>query len=205
MPAVTAIFCDVGGVLLTNGWDHEARRAAALHFGLDRDDLEQRHADALADFETGRASLDDYLERTVFHCERPFSRDALREFVLARSQPLEDALAVMRRLAAGPRLVASLNNESRDLNEYRIRRYGLRECFSLFLSSCYLGARKPDEAIYRRALGITQRDPSECLFIDDREENLVPARRLGMRTLAYQGPKRLEEDLRTAGVWPDSP
>jgi putative hydrolase of the HAD superfamily len=203
---ITTIFCDVGGVILTNGWDHVARRAAADHFALDQDDFETRHERALPDFETGRLGLDEYLARTIFHRERDFTPKAFADFMFSRSEAHPEALSALRRVAAaGGHLLATLNNESLALNEYRIRRFGLADCFALFLSSCYLGARKPGEEIYRRALGIVRRPPGECLFIDDREENLAVPRRLGMRTIAYAGPAQLVEELRKAGVAPDVP
>jgi putative hydrolase of the HAD superfamily len=206
MDGPTTLFWDIGGVILTNGWDHVARRAAVEHFHLDGEEFEERHDRALPSFECGELSLQAYLQQTVFHRSRSFGFGEFEDFVLSRSQAHPDALALLRRIAAADGLLlAALNNESRALNEYRIRRFGLDACFSLFLSSCYLGARKPDEEIYRRALGIVQRAPGECLFIDDREENLAVPRALGLHTIHYQGAEQLEEELRKAGVPLEAP
>jgi putative hydrolase of the HAD superfamily len=202
---VTAVFTDVGGVILSNGWDRHSRRKAAEKFGLDPEEFEDRHELMLHAFETGQAGLEVYLDRTVFYRQRPFTRDDFRAFIFAQSRGYPDALAVFARLAASGRyLLATLNNESVELNEYRIRQFRLRDYFSIFLSSCYLGVRKPEEAIYRLALSITQRVPEECVFVDDRELNLECARRLGLGVIHFRTPQQLREDLRRNGVALDS-
>jgi len=199
--AITTVFCDIGGVLLTNGWDHDSRRLAVERFGLDPQEFAQRHDATMADFDCGRMTLDRYLDATVFHAPRPFSRDDFKAFMFAQSRPYTESLAVVRRLAdSGRYLMATVNNESRELNDYRIAQFRLRELFSLFFSSCYLGVRKPDAAIYRLALDVTQRAPGECLFVDDREPNVEPARALGMTVIHYTGADQLARELERAGV-----
>jgi putative hydrolase of the HAD superfamily len=202
---VTAVFTDIGGVILSNGWDRHSRRKAMEKFGLDPEEFEDRHELMLHAFETGQAGLEEYLDRTVFYRQRPFTRDEFRAFIFAQSRAYPEALAVFARLASSAGyLLATLNNESVELNEYRIRHFRLREYFSIFLRSCYLGVRKPEEAIYRLALRITQRAPEECVFVDDRELNLECARRLGLRVIHYRTPQQLQEDLRQNGVELDS-
>lgn len=201
MTRVTAIFSDVGGVILSNGWDRAARREAAVKFHLDWEDFEDRHELMLNAFEIGDASLEQYLDRVVFYRDRSFTKKEFVDFIYSQSQPIPETLAVMRRLAeAGKYLVGSLNNESRDLNEYRIQQFKLREYFDVFLSSCYLGVRKPDAAIYRLALSITQRVAEECVFIDDRGLNLECAREMGMRTIHFRHATQMEEELKKYGV-----
>jgi putative hydrolase of the HAD superfamily len=201
MGKVTAVFFDVGGVLLTNGWDRSARRraAGALHF--DWDEFEERHELVVADLETGRIGLDEYLGRTLFYQPREFTREQANAFILAQSQPCPGVLEAVATLERGKRcLLATLNNESLDLNRYRIERFRLRDYFDVFLSSCYLGVRKPDERIYRLAMEITQRRGEECLFVDDRALNVECAAHLGMRTLQYRDAAQLEEELRRNGL-----
>jgi putative hydrolase of the HAD superfamily len=198
---IRALFWDIGGVLLTNGWDRRSRRAAAERFGLDWEEFQDRHELINADFETGRLSLDDYLKRTIFYRPREFSPDEVKEFMFAQSQPHAEVRAVAEALArSGRYLMATLNNESLELNEFRIERFGLRNLFSIFFSSCYLGVHKPDETIYRMALQITQRPPYECLFIDDRELNLECAAQLGMNVLHYEDPASLCDQLAEYGI-----
>ncbi len=198
---ITALFCDIGGVLLTNGWDRNSRASAAAKYQLDWDELERLHEPALAALETGQISLDEYLDRTVFYRPRNFTKDNFKEFVLAQSQPCPETLAVLQRLTqSGRYLIAALNNESRDLNLYRIERFGLGKLFAVFFSSCYLGIRKPDEAIYRFVLEITHRAPEESVFIDDREPNVDAARRLGMLAIHYQDPNQFQRELLRVGI-----
>lgn len=199
MARITAVFWDVGGVLLTNAWDHGQRRSVAESFGLDHEDLERRHKPLVPAFDDGRLTLDDYLARTVFWKRRPFSRRAFKARMFAQSCTRPDGgLPLARRLKARGRcFLAALNNESAELNEYRIARFGLRRVFDVFLSSCYLGARKPDMEIYLKAQVLTGRAPGECLFIDDRPENLVLPRRLGWRTVLYEDRAGLERELRS--------
>ena len=201
MANVSLLLWDVGGVLLSNGWDRSARAAAAGHFGLDLADLERRHELAEADFETGRIDWDAYLTATVFYVERPFSRESFREFMRARSTGHARALALARSLRESGRYVmAALNNESRPLNEYRIRAFDLERIFHAFFSSCYTGFRKPQPEAYRYALTITQHAPEESLFLDDRPENIEAAAGLGIGTLRVQDPDRLGEELAVVGV-----
>lgn len=201
MAEVAVILWDVGGVLLSNGWDHGARRAAAERFGLDPAEFERRHEQVETDFETGRMDLDAYLTSTVFHVPRSFPREEFRQFMHERSTAHPAALAYARDLRIGGEYVlAALNNESRELNEYRIGAFGLREIFHIFLSSCYTGRRKPDPDAFRYALQITQRAPHEALFLDDRRENVESAARLGLRTLWVQDPDRIREELASVGI-----
>ena len=199
---VSALFFDVGGVLGTNGWDRGARREAAERFGLDWEEFADRHELVVADLETGKMGFDEYLERTVFYRDRAFTPEEFRRFVWSRSRPRPDTLALVDRLAArGTYLLATLNNESRELNEHRIELFGLRERFSVFLSSCYLGIRKPEAEIYRLAMDVTSRAPSECLFIDDRSLNTECAVLVGMQAIQFDGDAgRLASALADRGI-----
>ena len=174
---------------LTNGWDTDARLAAASHFVLDVEETEDGHQ-ALADgFERGELSLDVYLDHVVFHRARTFSRDAFSAFMRSRSQPHSSSLSVIGRLASvGRYRLATINNESREMNRHRIDRFGLDRIFSAFFSSCYLGVRKPDARIYEIALDVMQADRAASLFVDDREENVAGARAVGLRRFTRPSP-----------------
>jgi len=201
MPDVTALFWDVGGVILSNGWDRAARAAAAQKFGLDWEELQDRHDLASPAFETGRITLDTYLQRTVFYRARSFTREEFTDFIFAQSEEFPESRAVLAALAAtGKYLLATINNEPLELNERRIQQFNLRRDFMAFFSSCYLGVRKPDEGIYKLALEVTQRSPDECLFIDDRELNLECAEQLHMRTIHFKDAAQLRRDLVASGV-----
>ncbi len=201
MTEVTTLFWDVGGVILTNGWDRVAREEAARKFHLDREEFQNRHELANAALETGQITLDDYLERTIFFQPRAFTQDAVKAFMFAQSRVHPEARAMVEQLArAGNYLLATINNEGLELNLYRIQQFGLRRDFTAFFSSCFLGMRKPDPAIYRLALQVTQRAPEECVFIDDRPPNLECAGQACMRTIHYQNAQQLREEFRRNGV-----
>ena len=200
MAKITTLFWDVGGVILTNGWDREGRRRAAEQYKLDWEDFQDRHQLVNTDFEVGRLTLEQYLERTIFYQSRPFTKEEFRAFMFAQSQSQPDTLAIVERLSRSKKyLMATLNNEALELNLYRIEQFHLRDYFTAFFSSAFLGVRKPDSGIYRLALQITQRAPEECLFIDDRALNLECARLLGM-TIHYQNPALLCDELQRNGV-----
>jgi putative hydrolase of the HAD superfamily len=201
MSAPTQVFFDIGGVLLSNGWDREQRQRAVEHFGLDADDFLYRHEETVGEWESGRMTAMEYLDVTVFHQPRAFGISAFVDFMLAQSAPFEESLAVVRELAGRGRVrLATLNNEAEMLNEYRIARFDLRPLFSTFCSSCWLGVRKPGAAIYYRALRLVQAAPEESLLVDDREQNLAPAAALGMRTIHFRDAAQLRRELGEAGL-----
>ncbi len=201
MADITTLFWDIGGVVLTNGWDREARREAAQTFQLDAEDFQDRHELSFPAFDSGQISLNQYLDRTLFYCPRPFTREEFTAFMFAQSKEYPESRAVLRAAArSGKYLIAAINNEPLELNQYRIEAFGLREDFLLFFSSCYLHSRKPEETIYRVALEVTQRAAERCVFIDDRPLNLENPRRLGMHVIHYQNPRQLRSDLKKCGV-----
>ena len=201
MAKIRAIFSDVGGVLGTNAWDKKSRQDAAKKFGLDWDDFEGRHELVVNAFEAGRMTLDEYLDHTIFCRSRGFSREEFVAFMKEQSQPYRGSLDLFQRLASsGNYFLATLNNESLDLNLYRISLFGLKKYFPVFLSSCFLGVKKPDAAIYQMALRLTQCAPHESLFIDDRALNVEAARRCGMNAIQCIDPAKLEQTMREAGV-----
>jgi len=198
---IRAIFWDVGGVLLSNAWDRTERAAALEHFRLNEEEFRARHEMVVSSFERGKISIDEYLDRTVFYRERSFTRDEFRDYMFSLSRPMPEVLAFARSLADSHKyFMGTINNESRELNLYRIEKYGLREIFRVFVSSCFVGLRKPESGIYRLALELTQIDPHQCCFIDDRALNLECAAKLGMRTIQMQTLDQLREDLGKLGV-----
>jgi putative hydrolase of the HAD superfamily len=198
---VRALFWDVGGVLLSNAWDHTQRTAALEHFHLDEEEFHDRHDMVVAAFEQGKITLEEYLQRTIFYRERPFTREAFKEFMFSLSQPIPEVLSFAQTLADSRKyFMGTINNESRELNLYRIEQYGLRRIFRVFVSSCFVGLRKPEGDIYRLALEITQMNPDDCVFIDDRSLNLESAAQLGMHTIQMQTLPQLQEDLEKIGV-----
>lgn len=201
MSTIRALFWDVGGVLLTNAWDHQERDQAVERFLLSKSEFEERHRELVPAFEEGKLTLDEYLERTVFYEPRTFSKEDFKQFLFSRSHPKPQSLELARALR-GKYVMGTINNESRELNQYRIENYGLTDIFDLFVSSCFVGLRKPDERIYRLALDLTQHTPDECCFIDDRAVNLEGATKVGMKTVLMKDPQQLRRDLQMLGVEP---
>ncbi|THF88121.1 HAD family phosphatase [Deinococcus sp. KSM4-11] len=196
---IRALFWDIGGVLLTNGWDREQRADVIRRFGLDVTEFTERHKLAVPELELGRMTLDEYLSQTVFYAPRDFTREAFRTAMEAESQPHEDALALARDLSQRHRCY-SLNNEGADLNDCRIRTYGLHDVLLGFFTSCYLGVMKPNPAIYRLGLSLANVRPDEAVMIDDRAQNVEAARSVGMQAVQYVSAAQLQEELAALGV-----
>jgi putative hydrolase of the HAD superfamily len=198
---ITTLFWDIGGVVLTNGWDHDSRMIAAQTFGLDWEEFRERHDLSFPAFDAGQISLNQYLDRTIFYRPRSFTREEFTAFMFAQSKEYPETRAILSALArSGRYFIASINNEPLEINQYRIEAFHLRDDFQLFFTSCYLHARKPEEAIYRIALEVTQREPAKCVFIDDRQLNLENPRRLGMNVIHHQSAPQLAADLKSFGV-----
>lgn len=180
------LFVDIGGVLLTNGWDHVERKRATRHFGLDWDDVERRHHMAFEAHQEGRLTLEQYLTLVVFSEKRPFSRAQYRRFMFAQSHAIPDMLALVRRLKAlhGLKVVA-VSNEGRELNAYRIRKFGLAAFVDAFVSSCFVHARKPDPRIFRLALDISQVDAARVVYLENTPMFVRVGESVGIRSILH--------------------
>jgi putative hydrolase of the HAD superfamily len=198
---ITTLFWDIGGVILTNGWDRGSRLEAAAAFKFDYEEFEDRHDLSFPAFDSGQISLNEYLERTLFYRSRPFTREEFTAFMFSQSKEFPDTRAVLAdAVRSGKYFIGSINNEPLELNQYRIEAFHLRRDFLVFFSSCYVRSRKPEETIFRIALEVTQRPPEQCIFIDDRPLNLESPRRLGMIVIHHQNASQLRAELRNHGV-----
>ena len=196
MTDIRHIFFDIGGVLGSNGWDREQRHRAVEHFDLNAEDFQWRHEEVTAEWEEGRITIDEYLDIAVFYMQRPFTRKEFVDFMYSQSVPDPATVQVARALSADSRFtLMTLNNEAEELNVYRIETFGISQIFEAFLSSCWLGVRKPIRRFYSRALGIAHAEPSSSLFIDDRQQNLTPATSLGMNVIHFKSAAQLRSDL----------
>src|ERR1700730_9066123 len=195
------MFWDIGGVILTNGWDRASRREAAKVFQLDWEEFQGRHDLSFPALDTGHITLNEYLDRTVFHHPRSFTREEFTAYIFAQSREFPETRAILNEVTrTGRYFIGSINNEPWELNQYRIEAFNLRRNFEVFFSSCYVRSRKPEETIFRIALEVSQRPPEQCIFIDDRLLNLEVPRRLGMNVIHYQDAERLRSDLRKYDV-----
>jgi len=198
---ITTLFWDIGGVILTNGWDRDSRKEAANVFHLDWEEFQDRHDLSFPAFDSGQITLNEYLDRTLFYRQRAFTREEFTAFMFAQSKEYPETRVILDKLTrSGKYFVGAINNEPLELNQYRIETFDLRRNFQVFFSSCYLRSRKPEEMIFRVALEVTQRPPENCLFIDDRPLNLESPRRLGMNTIHHQSAEQLRYELGKYGV-----
>ena len=196
------ILFDVGGVLLTNGWDHCERAKVLDQFHLDRAEFEVRHAGPNDAWERDAITAKEYLDATVFYEPRNFSHDDFLDAIFAQSVLLPNgALRILSDLATSDKCVLGvLNNEAREPNEHRFDSFGLRSYVQVAFSSCYVGLRKPGAAIYRRALDILGKPPGRVLFIDDRAENAAAAASVGMKAIRFTGSDALQRELENMAV-----
>jgi putative hydrolase of the HAD superfamily len=183
---ITTLFLDIGGVLLTNGWDHQARKRAATHFKLEWDEEEVLHHLMFDTYEEGKLTLDEYLSRAVFNEERPFTRVQYREFMFAQSQPYPEMIELFTQLKIRHKLkIAVVSNEAREVNAYRIGKFKLNEFVDFFISSCFVHLRKPDADIFRLALDIAQTPIEQILYVENTPMFVQIAEGLGIQSILH--------------------
>ena len=183
---ITALFVDVGGVLLTNGWDHLARRRAAKNFKLPWAEMEERHRLVFETHEEGKLTFEDYLGWVVFYQKRSFTRAQFRDFMFAQSKPYPKMIDLVAQLKIQHGLkVAVVSNESREVNAYRIRKFKLNGFVDSFISSCFVHIRKPDVEIFRLALDIAQAPAQQVVYIENTPMFVQIAEGLGIRSILH--------------------
>ena len=201
MTKITALFLDIGGVLLTNGWDRNARRLAAETFNLNFDEMDERHHLTFDTYEEGKVTLDEYLDRVVFFRERPFTRDQFRTFMFAQSRPCPEMVELVCRLKSRYGLkIAVVSNEGRELNIHRIGTFKLDAFVDFFVSSCFVHFRKPDADIFRMALDIAQVKPEQVVYIEDRPMFVEVAQALGINGIVHAGYHDTVQELARFGL-----
>jgi len=183
---ITALFLDIGGVLLTDGWDHHARKRAATNFKLELAEMEDRHHLTFDTYEEGKLTLQEYLGRVVFYEERPFTPAQFRKFMFAQSKPYPQMIELVRKLKAKFGLkIAVVSNEGRELNAYRIRKFKLNGFVDSFVSSSFVHVRKPDADIFRLALDIAQVPARQVVYIENTPMFVQVAEGLGIRSILH--------------------
>ena len=199
--SITTLFLDIGGVLLTNGWDRAARQRAAEAFDLDFDEVNERHHLTFDTYEVGKLSLDEYLDRVVFCRERPFTREAFKAFMAAQSKPYPEMIELVRDLKTRYALkVAAVSNEGRELTVHRIQAFELGAFIDFFIVSCFVHYRKPDADMYRIALDIAQAQPGHVAYLDDRAMFVEVAGTLGIRGIHHTGYATTRAALQSLGL-----
>ena len=198
---ITALFVDVGGVLLTNGWDHLARRRAAKNFKLQWAEMEDRHRLVFETHEEGKITFEEYLGRVVFYKKRAFTRSQFRRFMFAQSRPHSEMLDLVAQLKVRHELkIAVVSNESREVNAYRIRKFKLNGFVDSFISSCFVHIRKPDADIFRLALDIAQTPARHVLYVENTPMFVQIAEGLGIRSILHTDYKSTCAKLASFGL-----
>lgn len=194
------LFFDVGGILLSNGWGHESRQKAAEKFGLDYAEVDALHNFIFNVYEIGSITLDEYLDTVIFNHPRDFVREDFKDFMYAQSVELPGMLQWLKewKKDCGFRII-SINNEGKELNDYRVQKFKLHQSFDAFISSCEVNMRKPDPGIFKLALGIAQAAPNQCVYFDDRIMLVNAAQKLGIRAfhhVSFESTKQILENLK---------
>ena len=198
---VTVLFLDVGGVLLSNGWDRHARKRAARNFKLEWSEMEERHHLTFEAHEEGKITLDEYLARVVFHQKRPFTRAQFRRFMFAQSKAYPEMIELVTQLKARYGLkIAVVSNEAREVNAYRIRKFKMDGFVDAFISSCFVHVRKPDAEIFRQALDIVQAPVRQVVYIENTPMFVEVAEGLGIRSILHTDYKSTCEKLAAFGL-----
>ena len=200
-PPITTLFVDVGGVLLTNGWDHVERKRVAKHFRLDWAEMDERHRLVFETHEQGKLSFEDYLGWVVFYEKRPFTRKQFRDFMFSQSKPFPKMLDLVAQLKQryGLKIVV-VSNESREVNAYRVRAFKLNLLVDTFISSCFVQMRKPDVQIFRLALDLAQTAPAQAVFLDNTPMFVQIAEDLGMRGILHADTESTRTRLAALGL-----
>jgi putative hydrolase of the HAD superfamily len=203
--SIKALLLDIGGVFLTNGWDRGSRRAAADHFNINFDEMNERHRIIFDAYESGKSTLDEYLNLLVFYEPRAFTPQDFKEFMIGQSQPYQDMIDLVKGLKAkyGLQTIA-VNNEGKEINEYRIKEYNLKSFIDVFASSCIIQARKPDKNIYLTALDLLQIEPEEAIYLDDRLVFIQAAEQLGINTIHHTNTNTTRNVFKTYGLQPEA-
>lgn len=184
---ITTLFLDIGGVLLSSGWGRQSRSLAATRFNLDHEEMEDRHHLIFGLYEAGMISMDEYLDRVIFYQKRSFLREDFKSFMFEQSIPVDGSIEFFKGLKKEHSLkVIAVNNEARELNDYRIQKYELTRLFDAFVSSCYVHRSKPDLNMWKMACDIAQATAPEILYFDDRLMFVEMARSLGIESYHFQ-------------------
>lgn len=195
---ITTLFLDVGGVLLTNGWDHRSRQLAIKTFNLDEKEFNSRHTLNFDVFELGKMSLEEYLKRVVFFEPRSFSLETFKQFVFEQSQPFPEMLKMIQEIKNqfGLKYVV-LSNEGQEIAKYRFEKFKFKEFIDVFVTSGFVGYRKPDRGIYDLAIYVANVNPEEVIYIDDRQPLIEVGREFGLKGICHKDLELTKKQLLT--------
>jgi putative hydrolase of the HAD superfamily len=193
---ITTLFLDIGGVIMTNGWDRNFRQMAIHQFNLEPEEFNLRHKEFYDLYEAGHFSLDEYLKKVIFYKERSFTLESFKDFMFSFSKPYPDMIAYFKNLKEAHNLrVCAVSNEGKELAIYRIHYAHLKDLFDDFFISGFVGYQKPDPRIYQMALDVTQVPKENVIYIDDRESLIEAAAQLGIQGIQQVSLRETEQEL----------
>ena len=192
MPLTTVIF-DLGGVLVKVNWDRATGPLAEMS-GLTTEDVWTTAGDAGSRFMLGDIGPAEFHQKLTARLGVTLDRQTF--FGLWSSViSLNDGVgAVVESLAGRYRLAIGSNTDPIHYARCIETQDGLRH-FDGTLLSYELRRAKPDLEFFRLGLGRISVDPNECVFIDDKEENVEAARTLGINGVQFSSIQQLETDL----------
>jgi len=202
MPSkITTLFTDIGGVLLTNGWDRALRKKTAEKFGLDQNEMNDRHHLTYDTYEVGKMGLDEYLDRVVFYTPRSFTPETLKQWILDEARPYPETIELVRSLKKLNGIkIAVVSNEGRELAVDRIARFNLKEFADFFIVSSFVHFRKPDIDIFKLALDVAQVAPENVAYLEDRAMFAEIAQTLGIHSVRHVDARQSSEALGKLGL-----
>ncbi len=193
------LIIDIGGVILTNGWDTACRKRAVAAFALDEKTVEGMHRLNFDSYERGLMTLEDYIKRVFFYTPQKFTHEEVLQFIFSQSQPLQDMIDLIAQLKKKHHFkVYAISNEGREIMDYRAYTFNLRQFIDGFFVSGYLGRRKPDYDIFQLALDVTQADMRSTLYFDDRQPFVEVMQTFGIQSYQHTNFASTKEILESA-------
>ena len=116
--------------------------------------------------------------------------------------PIEENVALMRRLKRAGRPVHALSNFAHEKFALVQAQYDFLKDFDTCVVSGHVGVVKPDPRIYEMLFERVGRPASELLFIDDSIANVRASEAAGMAAIHYRPGVDLESELRRRGALP---
>ena len=202
---VKAIVFDCGAVILSNAWNSEGGEPSydviPERLGISKEkgnEIFHRHWPEIM---VGKKGENVFFQDLLEASERKISLEELRELYYSCILK-KDAFEVVEKLHKKyPDLpLYTLNDEGKEWMDVRVRKFGLKRYFKDFITSGYVGYAKPGRIIYEILLKRAGVEAEECLFIDNKESLLAPAREIGFKTILFESKQQLEGGLRNYGI-----
>ena len=187
---------DLGGVIFKDdGVSYEGREKLSEELGIDKEKFHRFWFDRKDKMTTGKLSEDEYLREFIKLYNLKISLKDLKRSIRSKNKIDEEMIKFILFLKEKYRLFA-LTNDVKEWIEYRIERFSLNRYFEKIISSSDVGFAKPEKEIYEIMIEETGIASKNLVFVDNREENLLPAERLGMLTYYFKDGKSFERWLK---------